>query len=142
MCWSPRAEPSLKELWSSFRQIYEYDWDPIPLVQLWTLTYLVGKKKSISDWVLNLCLPSERETPLQKSMILQDIKLANTTLSKMKLLRQKQEGMKEIERRRLDRESRRAQEERLRKYRQLELQHSQNSLQPSSADSGDSKLGG
>ncbi|XP_050722569.1 TOG array regulator of axonemal microtubules protein 2-like [Eriocheir sinensis] len=70
----------------------------------------------------------------------EDIKLANTTLTKMKLLRKKQDGMKEIERRRLDRDTRRAQEERVRKYRQLELQHSQNSLQPSSAESGDSKL--
>ncbi|XP_063864495.1 uncharacterized protein LOC135102849 isoform X3 [Scylla paramamosain] len=70
----------------------------------------------------------------------QDIKLANTTLTKMKLLRKKQENMREIDRRRQDRETRRAQEERVKKYRQLEMQHSQNSLQPSSADSGDSKL--
>ncbi|KAG0719222.1 hypothetical protein GWK47_050936 [Chionoecetes opilio] len=70
----------------------------------------------------------------------EDIKLANTTLTKMKLLRKKQENMKEIERRRQDRDTRRAQEERVKKYRQLELQHSQNSLQPSSAESGDSNL--
>ncbi|XP_045112802.1 TOG array regulator of axonemal microtubules protein 1-like isoform X4 [Portunus trituberculatus] len=70
----------------------------------------------------------------------EDIKLANTTLTKMKLLSKKQENMKEIDRRRQDRETRRAQEERVKKYRQLEMQHSQNSLQPSSADSGDSKL--
>ncbi|KAK8375491.1 hypothetical protein O3P69_008373 [Scylla paramamosain] len=70
----------------------------------------------------------------------EDIKLANTTLTKMKLLRKKQENMREIDRRRQDRETRRAQEERVKKYRQLEMQHSQNSLQPSSADSGDSKL--
>ena len=75
-------------------------------------------------------------------LFLQDIKLANTTLNKMKLLRKKQENMKEVDRRRQDRDTRRAQEERVKKYRQLEIQHSQNSLQPSSADSGDSKLGG
>ncbi|XP_069943986.1 TOG array regulator of axonemal microtubules protein 1 isoform X3 [Cherax quadricarinatus] len=69
-----------------------------------------------------------------------NITLANTTLTKMKLLRKKQEHLKEIERRRQERDNRRTQEERARKYRQLEIQHSQSSLQPSRADSGDSSL--
>ncbi|KAK4300854.1 hypothetical protein Pmani_026974 [Petrolisthes manimaculis] len=69
-----------------------------------------------------------------------NITLSNTTLTKMKLLRKKKENLKDIERRRNERETRRAQEERARKYKQLEMQHSQNSLQPSRADSGDGRL--
>ncbi|KAK3875828.1 hypothetical protein Pcinc_019314, partial [Petrolisthes cinctipes] len=69
-----------------------------------------------------------------------NITLSNTTLTKMKLLRKKKENLKDIERRRQERETRRAQEERARKYKQLEIQHSQNSLQPSRADSGDGRL--
>ncbi|KAG7154022.1 TOG array regulator of axonemal microtubules protein 1-like [Homarus americanus] len=64
-----------------------------------------------------------------------NITLANTTLTKMKLLKKKRENLKEIERRRQERDNKRTQEERARKYRQLELQHSQDSLQPSRASS-------
>ncbi|XP_042208481.1 TOG array regulator of axonemal microtubules protein 1-like [Homarus americanus] len=69
-----------------------------------------------------------------------NITLANTTLTKMKLLKKKRENLKEIERRRQERDNKRTQEERARKYRQLELQHSQDSLQPSRASSSESNL--
>ncbi|XP_064092452.1 uncharacterized protein LOC135205604 isoform X2 [Macrobrachium nipponense] len=69
-----------------------------------------------------------------------NITISNTTLSKIKLLKKQKENMKEVERRRQERDKKKIQEERARKYRQLELQHSQNSLQPSKPSSGDAHL--
>ncbi|XP_066970211.1 TOG array regulator of axonemal microtubules protein 1 isoform X2 [Macrobrachium rosenbergii] len=69
-----------------------------------------------------------------------NITISNTTLSKIKLLKKQKENMKEVERRRQERDKKKIQEERARKYRQLEIQHSQNSLQPSKPSSGDTHL--
>ncbi|XP_068211217.1 TOG array regulator of axonemal microtubules protein 1 isoform X2 [Palaemon carinicauda] len=69
-----------------------------------------------------------------------NITISNTTLSKIKLLKKQKENMKEVERRRNERDMKLIQEERARKYRQLELQHSETSLQPSKPSSGDSNL--